>query len=581
MVVKIIPREITSVNHNLDQLHPVLQKIYLTRGINDIEDLNCELNKLIPFNLLSNIDKATDLIYSHMVKNSKILIIGDFDGDGATSTSLAVDFFRQLGVNISYLVPNRFDYGYGLSVPLVHEAAKKEPNLLITVDSGIACLAGVKAAKELNIDVLVTDHHLPGENLPEADCIVNPNLKGDKFPSKNMAGVGVIFYVLLALRSKLREKNWFILNNKPELNMGQFLDLVALGTITDVVPLDYNNRILVKNGLNRIQAGVCRVGIKALLKISKRNYKTITSSDLGFSVGPRLNAAGRLNDMSLGIACLLAEDPMKAFTMAESLDALNHERKMIERDMKLEALDIIKKLDLSLDNHESLPLAFCLYQQNWHQGVIGIVAARIKELYHRPVIVFAEDNEEYIKGSCRSIEGVHMRDVLQNIASQNPDLIPKFGGHAMAAGLSIRKADFNLFNQLFVAEIGKTLCHEDIYGKYCTDGALEDRDLSLDFAELLKQHGPWGQHFPEPQFSGEFIVSEQKVLAQNHLSLRLKPSNTDYKGTSFDGIIFNCSEAKWFNDKFFKINIVYKLDINEYNNQRKVQLLIDYLEHVC
>ncbi len=582
MAVEILERSIPDVAHELSELHPVLQKVYLSRGIYKKEQLEKDLKNLHPFELLKNIGKAVDLIYQHIIDKSKILIVGDFDGDGATSTAVAVEFFRTLGVNISYLVPNRFEYGYGLSVELVEVAANLNPNLLITVDSGIACLKGVALAKSKNIDVLVTDHHIPGEFLPNADAIVNPNLKGDLFPSKNLAGVGVIFYVLLALRAKLRAENWFIKNNKPEINMAQFLDLVALGTVADVVPLDYNNRILVSQGLLRIRTGQCRVGIKALLKIAKKNSYNLVASDLGFAIGPRLNAAGRLDDMSLGIECLLASDPMSAFNLAEHLDALNHERKVIEREMKTDALDIIKNLNLNSEsNNKSLPVAFCLYHDSWHQGVIGIVAARIKELYHRPVIIFAKDNAEFIKGSCRSIEGVNIRDVLQAVSTNNPDLIVKFGGHAMAAGLSIRIENLSTFTDKFTEEVNHILDATNIRGKYITDGTLGFDDHNLEFAALLKNAEPWGQKFPEPTFTGEFIVIEKRVLAEVHISFKLKPvlkDNESYYGGAIDSIIFNCTDVSWFNEKLFKIKAVYKLDINEFNNQKKVQLLIDYLE---
>jgi single-stranded-DNA-specific exonuclease len=589
MAVKITARPIPDIAHELVDLNPTLQKIYLARGVSKLAELEKDLKNLYSYKLLSNITSAADLIYKHLVNKNKMLIIGDFDSDGATSTALAVDFFRKINANINYLVPNRFEYGYGLSVELVELASKNNPDLLITVDSGIACLKGVAAAKEKNIEVLITDHHIPGIELPIADVIVNPNLKDDMFPSKNLAGVGVIFYVLLALRAKLREENWFVKNNVAEINMAQFLDLVALGTVADVVPLDYNNRILVAQGLNRIRSGECRIGIKALLKIAKRNHQNIVASDLGFAVGPRLNAAGRLDDMSLGIECLLADDPLISLSIAENLDALNYERKAIERDMKTEAIDIIKKLNLDNNN---LPVAFCLYQENWHQGVIGIVAARIKELYHRPVVVFADDglsNNQYIKASCRSIDGVNIRDVLQNVAVNNPGLLVKFGGHAMAAGLSLKKADFAKFTEVFTAEVNKLLDADKIHGVYTTDGELDfnflNQDL-LNLAKLLKNAEPWGQKFPEPCFSGEFIVVDQRIVGEIHLSLKLKIINqteTDnFTGanisSTIDGIIFNCAEAEWFNKKLSRVKIVYKLDINVYNNTSRVQLLIDYLE---
>ena len=578
MSVEILTRVVPCIDHELENLHPVLQKVYLARGISKQAELEKDLKTLHSFKLLKNIELAVELIYQHIINKNRILIIGDFDGDGATSTALGVDFFRQLGVDILYLVPNRFEYGYGLSVELIETAAKLNPNLIISVDSGIACLNGIALAKSKNIDVLVTDHHMPGENLPNANVIVNPNLRDDTFPSKNLAGVGVIFYVLLALRAKLREQNWFAINNKPEINMAQFLDLVALGTVADVVPLDFNNRILVQNGLTKIRTGQCRVGIKALLKIAKRNHRTIVASDLGFAIGPRLNAAGRLDDMSLGIECLLAEDPMTAFRMAENLDALNIERKAIEREMKLEALAIINNLNLDTNN---LPIGFCLYHPNWHQGVIGIIAARIKDLYHRPVIVFAQDNNIYIKGSCRSVEGVNIRDVLQAVATNNPGLIVKFGGHAMAAGLTIKTEDLAKFTELFQEQVSQVLDRSNIHGKFNTDGVIDfdsNEDL-LELADLLKNAEPWGQHFAEPTFTGEFIVADQRVLADIHMSFKLKPHN-QYLGGNIDAIIFNCADLDWFKQKLYNIKIVYKLDINEYNNQKRVQLMIDYLEAI-
>lgn len=575
MAVEIKQREIPSnIKHNLDNIHPLLQNIYLSRGITESKFLEKDLKNLYSYDLLLNIDKAVELIYKHILNKNKILIIGDFDGDGATSTALAVDFFRQLGVSISFLVPDRFTYGYGLSVDLVDLAKQKfNPDLIITVDSGISCLNGVARAKELGFDILVTDHHLPGDNLPVADCIVNPNLKEDSFPSKNLAGVGVIFYVLLALRAKLRDENWFASQNKNIINMAQFLDLVALGTITDLVPLDYNNRILVMQGLTRIRQNMARVGIKALLKISKKNHTNITASDLGFFIGPRLNAAGRLDDMSLGINCLLSNDPMQALRMAESLDSLNQERKLIEKDMKADAISIIKKLDL---DNKSLPVAFCLYNPDWHQGVIGIVASRIKELYHRPVVVFTEDNDEIIKASCRSVENVHIRDVLQSVANQQPDLIIKFGGHAMAAGLSIKKSNFDEFKQLFTSEVNKFLDIENIKGVYHTDGSLEHSDFNLNLVTLIKNSEVWGQQFPEPSFCNEFKVLDQRYLAGSHIAFKLNYNNL----ISVDAIIFNCQENPWFNKNLNFIKVIYKLDINEYNNNKKIQLLIDYLEEI-
>ncbi len=584
MSKKAIVRHVCEIpTHALEGLDPVLKRIYWARGVRATHDLEKQLKFLLPYHNLKNIDQASALLYTALIQKKRILIVGDFDGDGATSTALAVLFFKALGADIHYLVPNRFTYSYGLSEALVETAALLHPDVLVTVDSGISCCPGVLAAKNKGMQVLVTDHHLPGAILPEADCIVNPNLPGDLFASKNLAGVGVIFYVLLALRAKLKSEHWFEENRRPELNMAQFLDLVALGTVTDVVPLDRNNRILVYQGLMRMRAGQTRPGIKALLKMGKKNIQTVCASDLGFAVGPRLNAAGRLDDMSLGIACLLEADPIRALQMAERLDELNQTRKQIEQDMKADALAHIEKMALAQEMHaQQPPVAFCLFQSDWHQGVIGIVASRMKELYHRPVIVFAKDNERLLKGSCRSIEGLNIRDVLQMMHTRAPGLIHKFGGHAMAAGLTIEVARLDEFRQLLLHTVSECVAAELLAARYQSDGALEPQHFGIDFITLLKNAGPWGSGFSEPLFDGVFEIVRQRVINGQHISLLLMAAG----GTqAVSGILFYAPEAlinhmasRAFYTQPQKVHLVYRLDINVYQGAQKPQLLIEQID---
>jgi single-stranded-DNA-specific exonuclease len=566
----IVRRPRSVINFNLPTLHPILQRIYASRGILSANELEQELKNLYPYNLLMGIPEAMSCLFEAITAQQHIVVIGDFDADGATSTAVAVAVLKALGVrNVSYLVPNRFQYGYGLTPKIVEVAAARDPKLIITVDNGISSVDGVKKAAELGIKVLITDHHLPGLELPIAAAIVNPNQHHDAFPSKNLAGVGVIFYVLLALRSYLREHNWFQLQGIAEPNMGDFLDLVALGTVADVVQLDQNNRILVNQGIKRIRQGKARPGIQALLQIANRHPANISAADLGFAVAPRLNAAGRLEDMSLGIECLLAEDHAQAMVLATRLDQLNKERREIEETMHQHALELLN----TPITQNAMPMGLCLHDASWHQGVIGILASRVKEQVHRPVIAFATINADEMKGSGRSIAGLHIRDVLERIAVRFPELIQRFGGHAMAAGLSIHPNNFDKFSTLFAEEVSKELAAEDLQAKIRSDGELECQDLNLHLAEMLREAGPWGQGFPEPLFDNEFTILEQRLVGGKHLKLVLKLANS-----SFEAIAFNVNTQIWPSLGLQKIRAAYRLDINEYRGQRRLQLLIEHLE---
>lgn len=562
-------------NEHLSSLHPVLQRIFSARGVAEPQSLERSLQHLHPFETLSNIQEAVELLYKMIRGKKRIMIVGDFDADGATSASLAVTALKTFGVeHVDYIVPNRFKFGYGLSPEIVDVASESLPDLIITVDNGISSISGVERAKEKGIDVLITDHHLPGSELPDAAAIVNPNLEGDKFPSKNLAGVGVIFYVMLALRSYLREQDWFAKNDIPEPNMAQFLDLVALGTVADVVPLDSNNRILVHQGLLRIRKGLGRPGIQALLQVGKRDYRSIVASDMGFTVGPRLNAAGRLEDMSIGIACLLSSNLNQGVQLAKRLDALNVERRLIETNMQQQAYQAIHQLNMDPES-KSLPFGICLYEENWHQGVIGIVAGKVKEKVYRPVVAFAKVSEKEIKGSARSIPGVHIRDVLDRIACKNPGLIPKFGGHAMAAGLSMDPKNYPDFKQAFEKELAELLTEDDLQCVIYSDGELSAADFNLNMAHTLRDAGPWGQMFPEPTFDGEFKLIQQRLVGGKHLKLILGVQGTD---RYFDAIAFNIDLNQWPNFRSSTARVVYRLDVNRYQNQESLQLMVEYIE---
>lgn len=555
-------------------IHPLLQRIYSARGVQHARELQYQLVNLHKPNF-KGLAEAVSLLADAVVAQAKIIIVGDFDADGATSSALAVLALRAMGLpNVDFLVPNRFEYGYGLTPEIVAVAAAQQPDIIITVDNGISSIEGVEAAREFGIAVIVTDHHLPGAYLPNADAIVNPNQPGCEFPSKNLAGVGVIFYVMNALRAELRQMGWFEESGIAEPNMASFLDLVALGTVADVVPLDYNNRILVAQGLQRIRAGVCRPGIKAMLEVSGKQANKLVASDFGFALGPRLNAAGRLDDMSLGIQCLMCDSENLAREMAAQLDELNRDRKAIETGMQQEAMAMLQKT-LQADA-ESLPWGLCLFDETWHQGVIGILASRIKDKYHRPTIVFADVGEGEIKGSARSVPGFHIRDALDAVAARNPDLLQKFGGHAMAAGMSLTRANFSAFAQAFDDEVRRQLTADDLQAVVVSDGELAAQDFSLLIATQLREAGPWGQHFPEPIFDGEFYLLQQKLVGEKHLKMTLAH---DAQGQNLvDAIAFNIDPALWPNSQARKVRVAYKLDINEFRGNTTVQLLVDYLE---
>jgi len=571
-------RPFISDTHLSSSLHPVVKQIYASRGITQQDELVLNVAQLAPVDSLKDIALASSILHQAFVDELNICIVGDFDADGATSTALMTEAFNLFGYNKhQFLVPNRFEFGYGLTPEIVDIAAAQGAQLLVTVDNGISCLAGVKHAKSLGLKVIITDHHLPGQTLPNADAIVNPNQPECTFVSKSIAGVGVAFYLMLALRKHLREQQWFTHKHIQEPNIAQLLDLVALGTVADVVTLDMNNRILVSQGLKRIRAGQTRAGIQALLEIAGKNQQRIVASDFGFALGPRINAAGRLDDMSFGINCLLAKDLTTARTMSAELDELNKARRSIEQGMQLEAEKIMAVLNYEQTN---LPHAISLFQQDWHQGVIGIVAGRLKEKFHRPSIVFAatdidKPNGE-IKGSARSIPGLHIRDLLEHIDSQHPELIKKFGGHAMAAGLSIEASQFKQFQHLFEQYAGEWIAKEDLQGTLLSDGELSVSELTLPFAEILREAGPWGQNFAEPLFDDVFTLVQQRIVGEKHLKVVLQKS-----GKVFDGIAFNVDVTQWPNHKANQVHIAYKLDINEFRGKQTVQLLIEEIQVIA
>lgn len=570
---KIIIRKPAKNNNCLEHLPPLLQKIYSSRGINSSEELELRLNNLLNYNSLKDIDKAVSRLYQALQMQQRVLIVGDFDADGATSTALGLSALRTFGFKyVDYLVPDRFKQGYGLSVEIVQAAVAFKPDLIITVDNGIASIEGVDEANRLGIDVLVTDHHLSADELPKAVAIVNPNQDGCNFNSKNIAGVGVIFYVMLALRRKLQDENYFEKSSVVSPNMANFLDLVALGTVADVVALDQNNRTLVSLGMARIRAGKCRKGISALIKIAKREAHTLQSMDLGFVVAPRLNAAGRLDDMSLGIECLITDNESVANELSKTLDDLNIERRQIENSMKEDAFGIINSLNLKEDN---IPLGLCLYGENWHQGVIGIIAGRLKDKFNRPTIIFAKGSDSTVKGSARSIAGVHIRDVLDAISKKDESLIDKFGGHAMAAGLTINIAKLEEFKAAFINELNKHMTMDDCIGKLMSDGELKTNDFSLSTATMIEKAGPWGQEFPRPLFDNEFELVDQRLLGGKHLKMTLKPKNSL---ETVDAIAFNVAEGQWPNYRAKKIHCAYYLDVNRYQGRSRLQLMIEHLE---
>ncbi|MDA8672470.1 single-stranded-DNA-specific exonuclease RecJ [Gammaproteobacteria bacterium] len=560
-----------------ESLPPLVRRIYSQRPLAALTELELTLSQLIPPARLKGIDAAVDLLEAALKEGERLLIVADFDADGATSCALALTVLRAFGcAHVDYIVPNRFEYGYGLTPEIVELAKGENPDLIITVDNGISSIEGIESARAAGIKTLVTDHHLPGRELPAADAIVNPNQPGCEFPSKSIAGVGVIFYVMLALRSRLRDNGWFTSKGIPEPNLAEQLDLVALGTVADVVALDHNNRILVSEGIKRIRAGRARPGILSLLTLAKRNFSTLAASDLGFAVGPRLNAAGRLDDMSTGIECLLTQSEYEAHEYALELDGMNKDRRDIEAGMREQAFALVDQLAFDADD---LPAGLSLFDERWHQGVVGIVASRIKERCHRPVIAFAladaDDPESELKGSARSIPGFHIRDALDAVAAANPGLVTKFGGHAMAAGLSLSRANFDAFAQAFAAEATRVLSPELLQATIVSDGELSAEELTLGCAADLAAAGPWGQAFPEPTFHGRFKLQQQRRLGENHLKMVLSPLGDD--GFLVDAIAFGVSEADWPASSATEIELAYRLNINEFRGARTLQLMVEHL----
>ena len=569
---KIINRDVPDGINLPDSIHPVLKRIYASRNIKSSEDLDYSLGSLIPYEELGGIDDAVILLQEMITQKKRILIVADFDADGATSCALAIRGLTAMGAeDVIYVVPNRFEHGYGLSPKIVDVALDHDPDLIVTVDNGISSISGVAHAKKNGIKVLITDHHLPGDKLPSADVIVNPQLKENKFPSKNLAGVGVIFYILLALRAKLKAENWFNEKNMKYPNLANLLDLVALGTISDLVPLDKNNRTMVAHGLKLMRKNKSKVGILAILNQSGRQLSTLTSGDLSFAIAPRLNAAGRLTDMSLGIECLLTDDKENATEMAKKLNQLNIERRQIQDNMEEQAFTEFEKY--LQDTSKKIPHGICIYNQNWHQGVVGILAAKIKEKFNRPVIVFAQECQGILKGSARSITELHIKDVFDEIARLYPELILTFGGHAMAAGLTIEESQFDRFSDVFNKVVDRYISSDSLEDQCLTDGELSGDDFSLPLALAIQNAGPWGQSFPEPIFVGQFKILDKRVVGESHLKLKLQSRNNN----TLDAIAFNMTDDDW-PSKLEQITSTYRLGINNYRGHSQIQLFIEHIE---
>ena len=544
----------------LGDIDPLHARLFAMRGLTGAEQLDYGLAKLAPIGALENIDAAAELVIAN--RNRKIIVIGDFDVDGATSTALVLRCLREYGFSdVDYLVPNRFEYGYGLSPEIVRVAATESPALLITVDNGVSSIAGVAEANGLGIPVLVTDHHLPGSELPDAAVIVNPNLEGSQFPSRYLAGVGVAFYLMARVGRMLQEQGVEGAAKVP----AKYLDLVALGTVADVVPLDHNNRVLVQQGLLRIRAGHSVAGIQALLQQSGRQAARCVSTDLGFAVGPRINAAGRLEDISVGIECLLTDESTTAMNYANQLDHINSERRDIEATMREQAFAYVDSL-----GSQRWPACVCVFNNEWHQGVVGLIAARVRERCHRPVIAFAREDDEFLKGSARSIQGVHIRDLLEAVHTVRPDLILKFGGHAMAAGLSIAESALGDFKRVAAEQMLRLYPDADFSGAIVTDGRLPGDAISLGFARSLRDAGPWGSGFPEPMWSGDFSVVEQRVVGENHLKLRVRPAGG---GKIVDAIAFNQAGPAYRGT----VQLAFRLDVNEYRGIENPQLVVEQI----
>ena len=565
----VVRRSSKITSENLD-VHPVLRNVYRNRNISSPDQLDYSLANLLPPHLLSNINEAADIIVEAIQADAAILIAGDFDADGATGSALGYLSLRAFGARrVQYLCPNRFEFGYGLTERFVEFFAPTQPDLVITVDNGITSVAGVRLAKEYGMSVVVTDHHLPGEELPKADAIVNPNLPGDQFPSKNLAGVGVIFYVMAVVRSKLKNENWFEREGIAEPNMSSYLDLVALGTVADVVPLDYNNRILVAQGLRRINANRCRFGIRCLLEEGGRRIGEIVSEDLAFVAGPRLNAAGRLEDIGFGVKCLVTDDKNEVLGFIRKLEDLNSERKDMETAMVQSATSEIEDLDSSIVNERA---GICLYNPKWHSGIVGLIATRIKNLTGMPAVIFAQGDDGLLKGSGRSVRGLNLRDVLANIAAMDPEIFEQFGGHAMAAGMTIRESAYDRFESLFQEELTRQRGDSEWQNTILSDGEITDFDLEA--AEQIRCGGPWGQEFEQPVFDGVFEVVGYRLLQEKHLKLRLRSRASDQLANA---IYFGYSS---FHDRLPQqedYRVAFQLTVNEYNGKKSPQLNVVYM----
>ena len=572
------------------RLSPLLKRIFENRNLTDPAELTYPLARMLPPDTLKNADRASALLFAALTSQQRILIIGDYDTDGATATALGLICLRAMGAdNIDYLVPNRFEFGYGLSPEIAEVAVQKNPNLVITVDNGINSVPGVSMLKQRNISVIITDHHLPGPILPDADAILNPNQPGCGFPSKALAGVGVMFYLLLLLRAKLKAANWFADMHLTAPNLAEYLDLVALGTVADMVPLDYNNRILVAQGVARIKAGRCRPGILALMEVSARDYRNMVASDLGFVIAPRLNAAGRLDDISIGIECLLTDDRDTARDYAETLNDINLERRVLEQKMQSQAMKIVRGIVNSAKQNKAKKnkakqnkndratnlSGFCLYEPDWHQGIVGLVASRVKDKTNQPVIAFADTVDDKLTGSARSVAGLHIKDLLENISAAHAGLIVKFGGHAMAAGLTIAEKNFVAFKAAFHNHVAAHFANADATGAIYTDGDLPENEITMDNAEQLRAAAPWGQGFPAPLFDGVFIVTAQKVVGEHHLRFTLQPADGTCR---FEGIAFRAIEPGQPRPQLDRIHAVYQLDVNEFRGRRSLQLIIEHFQ---
>ena len=552
-----------------ETLHPAIQRVYASRGVTSEKELELTLKKLVPVSEFTSAIKASAWLAEHLEKQSRLIIVGDYDVDGATSTVIALEVLRACGwKNISYLVPDRFVYGYGLSEGIVEEAISLGVDVIMTVDSGISSHAGVKAAQNAGVEVIITDHHLPPETLPSAEQIVNPNVSTESFSAKMLCGAGVVFYLMSAFIRELEQRNWFALQKIQKPKITQWLDLLALATIADVVPLTYNNRIIVNQGLARMRAGQMRPGLSALFQVSKKDQTLASSQDMGFSIAPRLNAAGRLDDMTIGVECLLSKNMHDAYNLAEMLDEINRERREIQNKDKAQAALALETCDLSDDK-----ASICLFSEDWHQGVVGLVASGLKEQQHKPAIIFAKVDDETLKGSARSIEGLHIKHLLDGIAAEHPEVLNKYGGHAMAAGMTLSVEHFDKFSDLLEQAVQRELTEEQRKAVLWTDGELEIHELDMRFANALEQAGPWGNCFPQPVFNGEFKLIRQSVVAHKHLRVELSPVNSNQ---IFSGIAFNQESLPY--DLKANLQVVYEVNINRFRGAENLQLLVRQID---